>query len=295
MNYLSVFNSISSGNKYNRWYNSLIERAINRIPPNEGEYHHILPKSFNMGGFSDKLNIVKLTGREHFIAHKLITKSLVDPLLIRKAHFAVFQMSNRLRFASSRDVETARINVSQAMSELWKTSEYRELQAEKAKTKYKTEGYKELRISLGKIQMTDSVQRENAIKTLAEAHKFIDHSSSTWLDRSLHSSVSKQKARVANKSSDNRRRCSERELAKSDEQRSTLAKTGQSALRSKFNSDEEFREYLSQRIKGRKKIINLSTFEVKIVNIKDIPDGWVIYTTLTAEDKSKLKVKDTND
>ena len=36
------------------------------------EIHHIIPKC--MGGTDDKSNLVKLTAREHYIAHKLLTK-----------------------------------------------------------------------------------------------------------------------------------------------------------------------------------------------------------------------------
>ena len=58
---------------YKRIYDDIIERAKTR-PRFEGygENHHILPKC--MGGTYDKENMVRLTAREHFICHMLLTK-----------------------------------------------------------------------------------------------------------------------------------------------------------------------------------------------------------------------------
>ena len=54
-------------------HNYIINRAKNRII-NKGyiEKHHIIPKC--MGGKNHKKNIVKLTGREHYIIHQLLAK-----------------------------------------------------------------------------------------------------------------------------------------------------------------------------------------------------------------------------
>jgi hypothetical protein len=57
---------------YEKHYNNLIETRKNR-PLIDGEYyenHHIIPRS--MGGTNDKENLIKLTAREHFIAHWLL-------------------------------------------------------------------------------------------------------------------------------------------------------------------------------------------------------------------------------
>ena len=62
-------------NKYTTWYNSLIERAVNRTLAGYTETHHIIPKS--LGGQDSKENLVILTAREHFICHLLLTK-MVD-------------------------------------------------------------------------------------------------------------------------------------------------------------------------------------------------------------------------
>jgi hypothetical protein len=59
-------------NKYTVWYYQIIIRAQHRILDERGEYHHIIPRC--MGGSDDKANIVKLTTREHFICHWLLSK-----------------------------------------------------------------------------------------------------------------------------------------------------------------------------------------------------------------------------
>ena len=57
---------------YQRVYNALIEKGKTQVLPG-GTYtekHHILPKS--LGGSDKKSNLVRLTARQHYIAHKLL-------------------------------------------------------------------------------------------------------------------------------------------------------------------------------------------------------------------------------
>ena len=44
-------------NKYNRWYNTITERARDRVLNGYTERHHIIPKSLN--GTDDKNNLEK--------------------------------------------------------------------------------------------------------------------------------------------------------------------------------------------------------------------------------------------
>ena len=55
---------------YNKIYDSIIDRAKNRSLDTYTETHHIIPRC--MGGSDDETNLVKLTYREHFIAHWLL-------------------------------------------------------------------------------------------------------------------------------------------------------------------------------------------------------------------------------
>ena len=63
-----------SNKKYTDWYCKLIHKAQHRNYPKDsyGETHHIIPKS--LGGSDDKINLVKLSAREHYIAHALLWK-----------------------------------------------------------------------------------------------------------------------------------------------------------------------------------------------------------------------------
>jgi len=73
-------------NKYQMWYASIIAQAQDR-PLKESTYyerHHILPKS--LGGPDAKWNMVKLTGKEHFIVHKLLTKFTQGPAYHKMVH-----------------------------------------------------------------------------------------------------------------------------------------------------------------------------------------------------------------
>jgi hypothetical protein len=64
-------------NKYTNVYNAIIEHAKNRELNSYFEKHHIIPQS--LGGTNNKENIVKLTAREHFICHLLLTKMVDGP------------------------------------------------------------------------------------------------------------------------------------------------------------------------------------------------------------------------
>jgi len=62
-------------NKYRKIYFDLIQKRIDNPLHKEREYcerHHIIPRS--LGGSDEKSNLVNLTAREHFIAHRLLVK-----------------------------------------------------------------------------------------------------------------------------------------------------------------------------------------------------------------------------
>lgn len=89
-------------NKYYNWYCSIIERALTRIPLKNYEKHHIIPKSLGGGNLND--NLVKLTPREHFICHILLTKFTFGDSR-RKMIYA----SNRMHYGKNRYVHTGRL------------------------------------------------------------------------------------------------------------------------------------------------------------------------------------------
>ena len=93
-------------NKYTTCYYQIIERAKNRILHSSYfERHHIIPKS--MGGSDKPDNIVKLTAKEHFICHRLLTKMTEGENLIKMKR-AVWRMTVRSRDFQKRYTPSAR-------------------------------------------------------------------------------------------------------------------------------------------------------------------------------------------
>lgn len=103
---------------YSKIYDSIIERAKNRKIEGYVERHHIVPKC--MGGPNEESNIVELTAREHYIAHKLLVEIYPNH---KKLVYALWGMSNQLTSPnnergykiSSREYERARILFSESM------------------------------------------------------------------------------------------------------------------------------------------------------------------------------------
>lgn len=87
-------------NKYTTWYLSIISNAKTR--PNfegYGEIHHIIPKS--LGGSNDPTNLVKLTAKEHFICHLLLTKMVLG-VPKNKMVYALWCLANLKRHSQDR-------------------------------------------------------------------------------------------------------------------------------------------------------------------------------------------------
>jgi hypothetical protein len=102
-------------NKYKRIYDSMILRGKTRIVSTEMyvERHHILPKS--MGGSNSNTNLVKLTGREHYIAHQCLVRCTEGSNQQKMIH-AAFMMSLRGYAKKSRLYESLRQSVAISMS-----------------------------------------------------------------------------------------------------------------------------------------------------------------------------------
>lgn len=65
-------------NKYTKCYYRIVTFAANRMITGYTEKHHIIPKS--MGGTNNADNLVRLSAKEHFVCHLLLTKMLDGPL-----------------------------------------------------------------------------------------------------------------------------------------------------------------------------------------------------------------------
>lgn len=82
--------------KYGIWYNNLIVKAKNRTLPKDCyvEVHHIVPKSFTSD--DSPTNLVRLTAREHYIAHLLLWKMQFVAPYHKKMNYALNCMMNKL-------------------------------------------------------------------------------------------------------------------------------------------------------------------------------------------------------
>mgnify|MGYP001410706916 CR=1 FL=1 len=90
-NYIYSYEFID--NKYSKWYFNIIKNAKTSVRIGYTEKHHIIPKSLKGSNIKD--NIVKLTAREHYICHILLTKmvkyrsidffKLINAVIIMKA------------------------------------------------------------------------------------------------------------------------------------------------------------------------------------------------------------------
>jgi hypothetical protein len=102
MNYLSI-------------YNSIMQQARNRTLEHGFERHHVIPKS--LGGANNLSNLVQLTLREHFVAHKLLTRIHTGEAQ-KKMWFAYYRLCNRHRRTTSRMYEQAKLQAKQYLSQI---------------------------------------------------------------------------------------------------------------------------------------------------------------------------------
>ena len=94
---------------YYKIYNQLIERAKQRKSvQGYTEIHHIIPKS--EGGTNESFNLVELTGREHFIAHKLLW--MENPTFSRCAAFMMMSNNRGISWGSTYELGRKQFNES---------------------------------------------------------------------------------------------------------------------------------------------------------------------------------------
>lgn len=106
---------------YLRIYNQLIEKAKERNDINGYyEIHHIIPKS--EGGTDSPDNLVKLTGREHFIAHKLLWMD--NPTLFSRCS-TFMMMSNQRGIKWGSLYESVRKEFNESLRHPWRRPENR--------------------------------------------------------------------------------------------------------------------------------------------------------------------------
>jgi hypothetical protein len=106
-------------NKYTRWYNNITEQAKVRTIDGYTEKHHIIPRS--LGGSNDADNIVRLTAREHFVCHWLLTKMHLGEArgkMINALYLMQGKNKYQDRYINSKVYEKLRQDYSQYISDL---------------------------------------------------------------------------------------------------------------------------------------------------------------------------------
>lgn len=298
--YLELLKTHTKDSKYTNWYIAIISNSKNRTLEGYVEKHHILPRSFKLGGEKDAANLVSLTAREHFICHRLLVKMMIDKKQKMKMQKAVWLLYKNLPRKGSRSYEYMRLKCTnesrELMRALWQDPEYIEKQAKATETKYKKPGYSEKRSELTKKQMSDPKQRAIAKNTFAKAHENIDHSSKEWVDRSFGSKESRQKISDYTKSDIGREKARQRELNKGPEKLSAIGKARAKAAQlkgiAKFGSIEAYKIHCSEIRKGRTRMINLNTLEIK--NVKDpslMSSEWLNLNSISIEERRELYAK----
>lgn len=113
-------------NKYTTCYYNIIDRAKSRVLAKEiyTEKHHIIPRS--LGGTNDSKNLVKLTAKEHRLAHILLPRMTIDAAHTKSMWYALWMMlrtnnKNQHRTISRGSAfEMAKMKVAENSSQLHK-------------------------------------------------------------------------------------------------------------------------------------------------------------------------------
>ena len=94
--------------KYTACYFKIVNRAKFRKLNGYTEKHHIIPKC--LGGNNESANIVRLTAREHFICHKLLTRMVTGQARYKMLEALAIFANNRNRKLklNSRDIAMIR-------------------------------------------------------------------------------------------------------------------------------------------------------------------------------------------
>lgn len=91
-------------NKYTNWYYRIITNAKEK-PRQGGEIHHIIPKS--LCGKNNSENLVRLSHREHFICHLLLTR-MTEGQSRHKMCWALHRLTFSRKILSSHEYEIVR-------------------------------------------------------------------------------------------------------------------------------------------------------------------------------------------
>lgn len=103
---------------YEKIYNKIVKRGKFREITGYVEIHHIIPKC--IGGNDEIYNLVKLTAKEHFICHKLLTEIHPNE---NKLHYAVMMMAT-MKNAFGRDYRVGAREYNRLKESVIRTAEH---------------------------------------------------------------------------------------------------------------------------------------------------------------------------
>jgi hypothetical protein len=176
-----MFKDVKSNHQLNR-YLKFINSCKTQVINGYFEKHHIVPKC--LGGSNDSNNLVKMTARQHFIAHLILSKIFKGNYEIKMNH-AVWNMVNRdsgVR-TNSRTYEILRTKISKILSAKFTgannpmfgksfTGKHRNAISKKLKGKLKPKGFAEkmsLRVSGSGNPMYNKPKTKNQIEASRKA------------------------------------------------------------------------------------------------------------------------------
>lgn len=138
---------------YNRIYQNLVAPKDRCLEVKET--HHILPKS--LGGTDDTDNLVDLTPKEHYIAHRLLVK-ITEGEDRQKMAFALWRMTNKGEATNAHAYEKVRKEYREALSE-YRTGKKFGKHSEEAREKARLRALGENNNMYGKKHTDESRQK----------------------------------------------------------------------------------------------------------------------------------------
>jgi hypothetical protein len=293
--YLEKIKELSNDSKYTKWYISIIEKYISKISSESyQETHHILPKSFNLGGENDLKNLVSLPPRVHYICHKLLCKMIIDDDFKNKMIFAFWQLSNRYN-VSSKDFDLSKKLFSKVMKELWATPEFRQKVIKAREHIYTDKNWLAKQSEQKRKFFEDNPEeKEKFVQAgLLGAKIKRDLDPCAWVAASMGNEESRAKCKETHNSKEFSEKCRQRELLKGSEELSRLAKErnkkGIQKGIEKYGSEAAFRDAHAEKIRGRVKIFNIKLKISKVVKDRNEYSEWKIFSELTEEEKLIFK------
>jgi HNH endonuclease len=157
--------------KYQRWYETLCAKARSRdIPTAYTEVHHIVPRS--LGGSDDDSNLVRLTYREHYIAHWLLTKfhTGINLHKMQRALWAMTLKASGERITAGWQVETAKsairdMELNEVVDEAWR-ERWRQRERDKVRREFLRSEEERIAESARLFQMIPVGRREKFLRDL---------------------------------------------------------------------------------------------------------------------------------